>query len=523
MYIYIYIDSFLESDILTCSSGVNGTASSCTSLEAVSPMTWLVGCPYHLQKMGPKDFCNWPDIWTERAFVEAVVFRDLRRPAQNIKPSERSKSNCCSVVLVRQYGFPITRLRGNMRKPHCIGKVWIAEGRWRKFRSQTSDNMDRWKSRGGKNQRGREEERKSEKRKSQRKKMQVREKVEQSQFTVFIPMICDSRGSKSRFVKAEGAGPSGQKEMKKLHAVVARGTCGSWECRKSVRSCGEKHVPKSKSTKHLTVGAILEVDISKKCTPLGVKHISKSECIENILGPLLKIQTRFCVAGARDSASCQSLKKKTWDFWSRFKYNHHYTTNTNTNTTKLHYITLRYYTTLHYTTLIRLHYTALHSTPLHPTTLHELQLQWQLHFQLQLRLHYAGCKKLRYTPLHHTILHYATLHQTTLQLQLQLQLQLRLHYTTLITLHYATLHYPQSNYTTLHSIKLHKLQVQLQLQLKNNYNYTTLHYTILHYTTTLHYTEYITLHYTAYNYKYNHNNTRLPYNTIQYNTIHYTH
>ena len=39
----------------------------------------------------------------------------------------------------------------------------------RKFRSQTSDNMDRWKSRGGKSQR---------RERVRRKKMQVREKVE---------------------------------------------------------------------------------------------------------------------------------------------------------------------------------------------------------------------------------------------------------------------------------------------------------------------------------------------------------
>ena len=43
--------------------------------------------------------------------------------------------------------------------------AWVIR---RKFRSQTSDNMDRWKSRGGKSQR-REEERRSEKRKSQKK------------------------------------------------------------------------------------------------------------------------------------------------------------------------------------------------------------------------------------------------------------------------------------------------------------------------------------------------------------------
>jgi hypothetical protein len=39
----------------------------------------------------------------------------------------------------------------------------------RKFRSQTSDNMDRWESRGEESEKGREEERRSEKRKSQRK------------------------------------------------------------------------------------------------------------------------------------------------------------------------------------------------------------------------------------------------------------------------------------------------------------------------------------------------------------------
>ena len=57
----------------------------------------------------------------------------------------------------------------------------------RKFRSETSDNMDRWKSRGGKSQR-REEKRKEDQRRERvrRKKMQVREKVEKSQFTVFF-------------------------------------------------------------------------------------------------------------------------------------------------------------------------------------------------------------------------------------------------------------------------------------------------------------------------------------------------
>ena len=39
-------------------------------------------------------------------------------------------------------------------------------------------------------------------------------------------------------------------------------------CRKSARRCGAKHICKWKSSKHLTFGALLEVEMSKKCTPL---------------------------------------------------------------------------------------------------------------------------------------------------------------------------------------------------------------------------------------------------------------
>ena len=58
------------------------------------------------------------------------------------------------------------------------------------FGSQTSDNIDRWKSRGGKSQRDEEKKRKDKKRERvRRKKMQVREKVEKLQFTVFFPIF----------------------------------------------------------------------------------------------------------------------------------------------------------------------------------------------------------------------------------------------------------------------------------------------------------------------------------------------
>ena len=39
-------------------------------------------------------------------------------------------------------------------------------------------------------------------------------------------------------------------------------------CRKSARRCGAKHIWKSKCTKHTSLGPLLEVEMSKKCTPL---------------------------------------------------------------------------------------------------------------------------------------------------------------------------------------------------------------------------------------------------------------
>ena len=95
-------------------------------------------------------------------------------------------------------------------------------------------------------------------------------------------MIWGSGGSKSRLVKAAGAEPAGQMRDEKLHAVVARSTFPSekvqntwvlehfWKlrCRKSARRCGAKQISKWKCTKHTMVGPLLEVEMSKKCTPL---------------------------------------------------------------------------------------------------------------------------------------------------------------------------------------------------------------------------------------------------------------
>ena len=100
-------------------------------------------------------------------------------------------------------------------------------------------------------------------------------------------------------------------------------------CRKSARRCGAKHISKSKCTKHTIVGPLLEVEMSKKCTPLWREaHFEVN---------MLKIPGVPTTFGGSDVAS-------------------------------LHYTTL-HYTPLHCTAL---HYTTLHNTTttLHYTTLH---------------------------------------------------------------------------------------------------------------------------------------------------------
>ena len=184
----------------------------------------------------------------------------------------------------------------------------------RKFRSQTSDNMERWKAEQG---RGREKRKirreKIRRERVRRQKIQMREKVGKSRNTVFFQWFVAPEGrnvgSLKRWVRSQLATGAmknctplwreahfevksvknwrsrttfGSWDVKKVHAVVARSTFPSqnvqntsapdhfWKlwCRKSARRCGAKHISKSKCTKHLSSGPLLEVVMSKKCTPL---------------------------------------------------------------------------------------------------------------------------------------------------------------------------------------------------------------------------------------------------------------
>ena len=103
----------------------------------------------------------------------------------------------------------ITRLVAGATEGH-FDICWYLMNDRRKFRSQTSDNMDRWKSkRWEESEKRRAEERRSEKRKSEKKEdAGVRKGRNVAKHCVF-PMICSSGGSKSRLAKAAGAEPSG--------------------------------------------------------------------------------------------------------------------------------------------------------------------------------------------------------------------------------------------------------------------------------------------------------------------------
>ena len=132
--------------------------------------------------------------------------------------------------------------------------------------------------------------------KIRRKKMQVREKVGKSRSTVFFRGLVAPEGRKVGSLKRRVRSQLARWEMKKCtplwreaHFQVKmykklqhRSTFGSqnvkntrgsdhfWKlrCWKSARRCGAKHISKSKCTKHFSVGRLLEVAMSKKCTPL---------------------------------------------------------------------------------------------------------------------------------------------------------------------------------------------------------------------------------------------------------------
>ena len=269
--------------------------------------------------------------------------------------------------------------------------------------------MDRWKAEQG---RGREKKKirreKSRRERVRRKKMQMREKVGKSRDTVFFQWFVAPKGRKVGSLKRRVRSQLARREMKnctplwreahfevkmyKTHHCrttfgvemskkctslwreahfqvnMYKNTPGSdhfWKlrCRKSARRCGAKHISKSKCARHRMFAPLLQVQMSKKCTPLWreahfeVKMYKTHHC-RTTFGVEM---SKKCTSLWREAHFQVNMYKNTpgsdhfWRFRCRFA--------------SLHYIN---YTTLHYTAL---HYTTLHNTTttttqLHSTTLH---------------------------------------------------------------------------------------------------------------------------------------------------------
>ena len=153
----------------------------------------------------------------------------------------------------------------------------------RKFRSQTSDNIDRWKAEQGRGREKRKIRRKKIRRERvRRKKMQMREKVGKSRNTVFFQWFVAPEGRKVGSLKRRVRSQLARWEMKnctplwpeahfqvkiyKTHQV--RTTFGRWDVEKVHAVVARSTFSKSKCTKHTRCGLLLAVEMSKKCTPL---------------------------------------------------------------------------------------------------------------------------------------------------------------------------------------------------------------------------------------------------------------
>ena len=225
----------------------------------------------------------------------------------------------------------------------------------RKFRSQTSDNMDRWKAEMGRvREKRRVEERRWQKRKSQKKEAQMREKVGKSRNTVFFQWFVAPEGRKVGSLK-RGFGPL-------LEVQMSFCVAGARDC----APCQSKRE------------GFVSFSISTTTTP----HYTPIRCNYNYT-------------------------------FTTFHYTTpHYTTlhSIELNYTHLHPIA-RHYTTLHSTTLrsTTLHYTTLHYTTLHYTTLHYIPLHYTTLTTTILLFTTLHCTTLitpHYTKLHSTTLHY---------------------------------------------------------------------------------------------------------------------
>ena len=88
-------------------------------------------------------------------------------------------------------------------------------------------------------------------------------------------------------------------------------------CRKSARRCGAKHISKSKCTEHLSVGRLLEVEMSHTVvarSTFGSQNVQNTRC-----GPLLAVEmSKKCTPLWREAHLEVKMLKALRHFW-RFR------------------------------------------------------------------------------------------------------------------------------------------------------------------------------------------------------------
>ena len=148
-----------------------------------------------------------------------------------------------------------------------------------------------------------------------------------------------------------------------------RGADHFWKlrCRKSARRCGAKNISISKCTKHQGFGPLLEVEMSKKCTPLWREaHFDVN---------MLKTPGVRTTFGGSDVEKVHAVVARSTFRSKNVQNTRVRTTFGGSDVASLHYTTLQDIT-LHYTPVryITLHYAPVHSTTLNYATPHYITM-----------------------------------------------------------------------------------------------------------------------------------------------------
>ena len=183
----------------------------------------------------------------------------------------------------------------------------------RKFRSETSDNMDSWKAEVRRVRREKIRREKIRRERVRRKKMQMREKVGKSRFTVFFQWFVAPEGRKVGSLKRRVRSQLARWEMKKctplwreahfqvkmykthqlrttfgswdvekVHAVVARSTFPSQKCKKLTVSDHFLKFRCRKSVEKVHAVVARSTFRSQKCKKLRVLSLFWREDVEKV-------------------------------------------------------------------------------------------------------------------------------------------------------------------------------------------------------------------------------------------------